>query len=76
MDDVFMDEIIDSMTDEFEEQEETAPKAINIKKLQKQNEIMRKALKFIQSGCLVPPDGGSPDLMDAVKCAEEALNKI
>lgn len=31
------------------------------------------ALKFIENGCLVPPDGGSPDLQDARNAARKAL---
>ncbi len=33
-------------------------------------------LEFISSGCLVPPDGGSPDIMDAVNAAKEAMGAI
>lgn len=43
------------------------------KVLESRIEKLRDALEFIKSGCLVPPDGGSPDLMDAVNSAKEAL---
>lgn len=31
------------------------------------------ALKHIKNGCLVPPDGGQPNLQDAIDTAREAL---
>lgn len=34
---------------------------------------LREALEWIADGCLVPPDGGSPRLEDAVDAAREAL---
>jgi hypothetical protein len=36
-------------------------------------ERLKGALAFIANGCLVPPDGGSPKLEDAVTAAKEAL---
>jgi hypothetical protein len=38
--------------------------------------IAVEALEFISDGCLVPPDGGSPRLTDAIQTACEALAKI
>lgn len=37
---------------------------------------LREALDFIASGCLVPPDGGTPNFDDAIKCASEALKGV
>lgn len=37
------------------------------------NAQLVEALKFIAGGCLVPPDGGSPTLQDAIEAAEKAL---
>lgn len=34
----------------------------------------REALEWIAGGCLVPPDGGSPRLDDAIDVAAEALS--
>ncbi len=34
---------------------------------------VREKLEFIAGGCLVPPDGGSPNLRDAIESAREAL---
>lgn len=39
------------------------------------NEI-EEELKFIANGCLVPPDGGSPTLDDAVRAAKQALTQL
>lgn len=36
-------------------------------------ERYEKALLYIASGCLVPPDGGAPCLRDAIKKAKQAL---
>jgi chromosome segregation ATPase len=36
-------------------------------------ERLRETLKFIASGCLVPPDGGEPRFEDAIDAAREAL---
>lgn len=35
-----------------------------------------EALKFISTGCLVPPDGGCPKLEDAVETAEATLKEL
>lgn len=39
----------------------------------KENARLREALEFIAGGCLVPPDGGSPRLEDAIATASLAL---
>jgi predicted transcriptional regulator len=38
-----------------------------------ENARLREALEFIRSGCLAPPDGGSPCLDDAISAARAAL---
>lgn len=35
-----------------------------------------EALKFIANGCLVPPDGGSPCIDDAIKEARQILKEL
>lgn len=35
-----------------------------------------EALQEIKAGCLVPPDGGQPNLSDAIEIATEALKKV
>lgn len=47
-----------------------------IKSLEQKLAIAVDALEFIESGCLVLPDGGSPELADAIISAREALEKI
>jgi len=47
--------------------------ALTAYKQTEDNKRLRKALEFIASGCLVPPDGGSPTLEDAVERAQQAL---
>jgi hypothetical protein len=47
-----------------------------IKKLENKIKITTEALDFIKWGCLTFPDGGSPDMMDAMNTAREALDKI
>ena len=49
---------------------------ILVASLQKQLAIAVEALDWIGGGCLVPPDGGTPYLEDAVDSAREALEKI
>lgn len=44
-------------------------------RLKEENAKLRKALEFIAGRCLVPPDGGSPKLEDAVEAAKAALKK-
>lgn len=39
-------------------------------------EIACRALEHIENGCLVPPDGGSPNLYDYMDAAREAIAKI
>ncbi len=39
-------------------------------------ELAEEKLAFIADGCLVPPDGGSPDICDYMKAANEALSEI
>ena len=39
-------------------------------------ELAEEKLAFISDGCLVPPDGGSPDIYDYMKAANEALSEI
>lgn len=51
-------------------------KQSEIDKLEKELAVAVESLEFIETGCLVQPDGGSPDLMDAVKQARGALEKI
>ena len=38
--------------------------------------IQAEALEFSKSGCLVPPDGGSPDVQDHINNASEALARV
>lgn len=47
-----------------------------IASLEKMIELSEKALEFISSGCLVPPDGGSPKFEDAINSANEAREQI
>lgn len=44
-----------------------------VAKLEAANKVLREALDFISKGCLVPPDGGSPYLQDAIEEAQKAL---
>lgn len=44
-----------------------------IEELERENARLREALEFIRSGCLAPPDGGSPCLDDAISAARAAL---
>lgn len=45
-------------------------------KLRKQLEIAKEALEFSSNGCLVPPDGGSPDVYSHINNAKQALEQI
>jgi len=47
-----------------------------IDELQNKLKVAEEALEFMKQGCLVPPDGGSPDIPDYINCATEALKKI
>jgi hypothetical protein len=46
-----------------------------IKTLSEQNEKLREGLEFIASGCLVPPDGGTPNFEDAIEAARNTLKE-
>lgn len=37
--------------------------------------VMAEKLRFIQNGCLVPPDGGSPRIEDYMQSATESLQE-
>jgi hypothetical protein len=47
-----------------------------VKELESNLAVAVEALEVISSGCLVPPDGGSPSLDDAITEARAALAKI
>ena len=49
--------------------------ANNSAKLIKIIEVMKEALIHSENGCLVPPDGGSPDVDDHIKNAKQALQQ-
>lgn len=49
--------------------EETEMLLIDVKAY---NQIIEK-LSFIEDGCLVPPDGGSPTIHDAMKTAKDII---
>lgn len=39
-------------------------------------QVLVDTLQFIANGCLVPPDGGSPDIGDAIEAAEKTLLEV
>lgn len=47
-----------------------------IDELQNKLKVAEEALEFMKQGCLVPPDGVSPDIPDYINCSTEALKKI